>query len=59
MIRITIRIVLSRKHLNIFNELSNINFKNKYFPNIHFKDIPLIPGHSLGLYFVMYVWIFE
>lgn len=56
---ITIRIALSKKHLNISNKLSNIYFKNKYIPNINFRDISLISWHSLVLYFTICVWLFE
>lgn len=55
---IMIRIALSRKEsLNISNELSNIDFK--YIPNVISKDISLISWHSLVLYLIMCVWLFE
>lgn len=49
MTSIAIRIALSKKCLNISHELSYINFKNKYIPNVNCKDVPHTPRHSLGL----------
>lgn len=42
-------IALSKKCLNIINELSNIYFKKKYIPNVNFKDIYSIKWHPLLL----------